>query len=157
MESFAASPNRPRPTPTRPPPREFFLERGSRAPLRLAPFGPGLLHELADVLAQLSGEAADRLERIGVVAPLRKAASAGAHELSEQGPSFDPKEGLERNDVFLTEREVVFLFEAEQVSEAVRQLAADPGLWRAALAWSRLPSRPPAPGGGPLLLESPNR
>ena len=115
----------------------LILDRHSAAPVRIGTLGPGLLGELADLLARLSGEENEQLERVLVVVPLQEASRERARGLIEQGPPFDPAEaGLERHDVFLTEQEVVFLFEGRQVSEAVRRLARDPGLWRATLAWS---------------------
>ena len=115
----------------------LILDRHSAAPVRIGTLGPGLLGELADLLARFSGEEAERLERLLIVVPLQEASLQRARGLIEQGPPFDPSEaGLERHDVFLTEREVVFLFEGHQVSDSVRRLARDPGLWRATRAWS---------------------
>lgn len=37
--------------------------------------------------------------------------------------------------MFLTDREVVFLFEGEDARKTVEELVGDPGIWRAATAW----------------------
>jgi hypothetical protein len=114
----------------------LIVERHGKAPVRIAAYGPGLLHELANLLARLSSEQAP-LERVVVVAPLRKQAVEKARSLIEQGPPFDlAQAGLERHEVFLTEEAVIFVFEGHCVKEAVQQLARDPGLWRAAASWS---------------------
>ncbi len=61
-----------------------------------------------------------------------------------KGPPFDPtRAGLGRHLVFLSEAEAIFLFEGAAVAETVRRLAAEPGVWRAALGWrSCLAGRP---------------
>jgi hypothetical protein len=116
--------------------RTVILERGPAAALRIAPLGPGLLSELAEMLAQLSGEVSGDVEWVVVVVPLKPARRARAAALLAQGAPFDPEEaGFESHDVFLTEREVIFLFRGRQVTEAVRRLAGAPELWRAALDW----------------------
>jgi hypothetical protein len=115
----------------------LILERRTRPPLRIEAIGPGLLGELADLLARLSTAQVEGLDRLVVIAPLRQGGLERARSLLAEGPPFDPEEaGLERHEVFLTETEVIFLFEGQQVSESVRRLARDPGLWRAALGWS---------------------
>jgi hypothetical protein len=59
--------------------------------------------------------------------------------LLAEGPPFDPgATPLERHDVFVTDREVVFLFEGPEAREAVQELAGDPGVWRAAARWREL-------------------
>ena len=74
-----------------------------------------------------------------VVAPLRPAAREAARELLAQGPPFAPDgTTLESHHVFLTDREVVFLFEGPDVKETVQKVAGDPGVWRAAVRWREL-------------------
>ena len=59
------------------------------------------------------------------------------------GPPFDPGEaGLERHQAFVTEAEVVFLFEAD-LRDAVALLAEDAGLWKAVEGWMELVAGPP--------------
>lgn len=56
--------------------------------------------------------------------------------LIENGPPFDPdRTRLTAHEVFLTDREVVFLFEGEDARKTVEELVGDPGIWRAATAW----------------------
>ena len=74
-----------------------------------------------------------------VVAPLRPAAREAARELLAQGPPFDPEStALESHQVFLTDREVVFVFEGPDAKETVQKVAGDPGVWRAAARWREL-------------------
>ena len=82
-------------------------------PHRRASCHRGIISELAEHLASQLGE--ERvMSRAVVVLPLREGASEQAAELLRGGPPFDPEEvGLERHHVFLTEREAVFVFEAD--------------------------------------------
>lgn len=73
---------------------------------------------------------------LAVVVPLREGARAKARELLEQGPPFDlDKTRFERHHVFLTDSEVVFVFEAPGQTATLELPAEDPALWRAAAAW----------------------
>jgi len=59
-----------------------------------------------------------------------------ARELIADGPPFDPEgTGLIAHQVYVTEREVVFVFEGAKPRAALEQLAGDPSVWRAAAAW----------------------
>ncbi len=79
------------------------------------------------------------MNRVAVVAPLKYGAYQGAKQLVENGPPFDPTETpLVCHEVFLSDAEVVFVFEGPDVDDAVAQLAADPSVWRAAGAWADL-------------------
>jgi hypothetical protein len=63
-------------------------------------------------------------------------------DLLADGPPFDPAAvGLERHHVFLTDQEVVFLFEAPTRS-VLEQLVTDPSLWAAAATWQDLIAGP---------------
>jgi hypothetical protein len=78
-----------------------------------------------------------------VVLPIRPGARDRARDLLRRGPPFDPDEvGLERHQAFVSEAEVVFLFEAE-TGEAVERLADGAGLWEAAAGWTELVAGPP--------------
>ena len=84
-----------------------------------------------------------------VVAPLRPAAREAARELLAQGPPFDPEgTALESHQVFLTDREAVFLFEGPDAKETVQKVTGDPGVWRAAARWRELLA------GRPRIAES---
>jgi hypothetical protein len=70
-----------------------------------------------------------------VVAPLKPGTAERARELLAEGPPFDLESTpFRRHTVHLTDREVVFVFEAED-SAALRLSAEDPGIWEAAAAW----------------------
>jgi hypothetical protein len=76
------------------------------------------------------------MSRFVVVASLRAGARDEARLLIENGPPFDPEQTrLTAHEVFITEREVVFLFEGEEARKTVEELVGDPRLWRAATAW----------------------
>ncbi len=77
------------------------------------------------------------MSRIVVVAALREGMRETARLLVQGGPPFDPERtSLLRHDVYLTEREVVFVFEGREARRAVARLVGDPGVLRAAGAWS---------------------
>lgn len=76
------------------------------------------------------------MSRFVVVAPLKPGARDAARLLIENGPPFDPdRTRLTAHEVFLTDREVVFLFEGENARKTVEELVGDPGIWQAATAW----------------------
>jgi hypothetical protein len=76
-----------------------------------------------------------------VVLPLKKSALEQVRELLAKGPPFDPvAAGLDRYQVFLTDREAVFVFEASTRS-VLERLVADPG-WAAGAAWQDLVAGP---------------
>jgi hypothetical protein len=84
------------------------------------------------------------MSRLVVVAPLKPGARDAARLLIENGPPFDPATtALTAHEVFLTDREVVFVFEGEDARKTVEELVGDPGVWRAATAWKEcLDGRP---------------
>jgi hypothetical protein len=127
----------------------LLLEREFAEPLQLDVLGPGMLFELADLLASVSVEHRERLERIALVVPLKEGMVERARDLVESGPPFDPAgKGLERHEVFFTDREAVFLFEGSDAGKAVRQLVHDPNAWCAAVRWR------PLLDGAPRLARS---
>jgi hypothetical protein len=76
------------------------------------------------------------MSRVAVVVPLREGTRPLVELLIEQGPPFDLAEtGLERHEVFLTDREVVFVFEGHDARVAIEQLLGEADVWRAATAW----------------------
>jgi hypothetical protein len=76
--------------------------------------------------------------RVVVVVPLQPGARERVRELLEGGPPFDPEAaGLERHQVFLTDQEAVFLFEAS-AQAALDRLARSLRLRDAAVAWRDL-------------------
>ena len=106
--------------------------------------GVGLLSELIELLSTLSAVPSSAVERLAVVVPLRKNRVEQARLLLEMGPPLDlERSGLVRHAVFLSEREVLFLFEGHEVLRVVQQLVRDPGAWRAALDWRGLMAGPP--------------
>lgn len=112
------------------------LERRDGYQVRVSISGAGLLWELADLLAELIGGEAKPLEQVAVVARLREGMHERARVLIAEGPPFDPRaSGLDKNDVFLTDDAVVFLFEGREIREFVQRLSQDPNLWEAAVDW----------------------
>ena len=121
----------------------LVLERRTGGPIRIAGVGQaGIISELAEHLAPLLGEE-HAMSRAVVVLPLREGASARAAELLRRGPPFDPAAvGLERHNVFLSDQEAVFVFEADTPDTAER-LVGEGSFWSAASAWKDLVAGPP--------------
>lgn len=93
----------------------------------------GIVAELAERLGELAGHRT--IEREALVVPLRPGAQAKAEALLANGPPFDPAEfGLVDHEVFVTNSEVVFIFEGTP-GVFSEHLAAEETLWKAADAW----------------------
>jgi len=105
---------------------------------------PGIISELAESLTVLRhSEERRSMSRVVIVVPLQEGRRESARVLLGNGPPFDPESaGLERHHVFLTEEEVVFVFEADEL-DAVERLASDPTLWEAIAGWNDLVAGPP--------------
>ena len=85
--------------------------------------------------------------RLVIIARLKPGARATADQLLERGPPFDPGDlGLRSHAVYLSESEVVFVFEAEQVEEVLEGLIENPVVARALDAWRPLVERAPRRG-----------
>jgi hypothetical protein len=121
----------------------LVLERRSGEVIRVAGVGQaGIISELAEHLSSQLGE--ERvMSRAVVVVPLREGANVQAAELLRGGPPFDPATvGLERHQVFLTDDEAVFVFEAASRDTAER-LVSEETFWSAVSAWKELVAGPP--------------
>jgi hypothetical protein len=114
----------------------LLLERRQRPVVQVVPFGPGLLQELAHLLAALVGRESGDRDQVAVVVPLRAGCLERAQELVRQGPPFDPAAlGLTRHDVFLTPGEAIFVFAGPDARAKVQQATRDSRLWRVGIAW----------------------
>ena len=73
------------------------------------------------------------------VLPLNENAYERARSLLAQGPPLDLEmTGFDRHQVFLTEREVVFVFEAPGPSATLELPGEEQSLWQVAAAWELL-------------------
>ncbi len=80
--------------------------------------------------------------RLVLVVPLREGAYERALELLADGPPFDPESAaLVRHDVYVTPREVVFVFESP-AGTPIALPGEDASLWRAANAWRKVMAGP---------------
>jgi len=128
--------------------KSVVLERHACERVLIAALGGvGLLGEINELLARLRAEHAAHA-RVAVVVPIRHGSSEHARELVAEGPPFELESlELERHDVFVGEREVVFLFEGDSVPAAVEAISRNPAVLKAALRWRGILS------GRPRLLE----
>lgn len=122
----------------------LVLERRNGGPIRIAGIvHTGIVAELADRLASLHESDESSPTRVVLVLPLVEGANERVAELLRKGPPFDPAEvGLRRHQVFLTESEAIFLFEADSAQAAERLLSGS-RVWAAATAWKDLVAGPP--------------
>ncbi|HEV8602563.1 MAG TPA: cupin domain-containing protein [Gaiellaceae bacterium] len=122
----------------------LVLERRAGLPIRIASVvQPGIISELAEHLAAIHLGQGRALSRVVVVLPLKEGARDRAATVLDHGPPFDPQQvGLDRHQVFLTDHEAVFLFEADE-TDAVNRLVGDTTLWAAGAAWKDLVAGPP--------------
>ena len=84
------------------------------------------------------------MSRFVAVLPLEPGARARAEALLREGPPFDLEETqFDRHLVFVTDREVVFVFEGRGLSHTLELPAEDPALWEAAADWQACLSERP--------------
>jgi hypothetical protein len=84
------------------------------------------------------------MSRLVVVVPLKDGAHEKARALLAQGPPFDLEAtDFDRHEVYLTKREVVFVFESPGSSATLRLPGEDPSVWKAAAAWQQLMAEKP--------------
>jgi hypothetical protein len=84
------------------------------------------------------------MDRLLIVARLRKGSHAAAEALLAAGPPFDPEElPLDGHGAYLTATEVVFVFEARDVEWIVNDLVDDPVLAAALTPWHQVIEGPP--------------
>ena len=98
---------------------------------------PGIVSELASRLNTLRHDRRVS-ERLALVVPLKPGARPKAESLLAKGPPFDPAGlGLDNHEVFLTEDEVVFVFEG-MPDVLLHRSAENETIWDAAEAWEPL-------------------
>jgi hypothetical protein len=122
----------------------LVLERRDDAPIRIGSVAQtGIISELAERLAKVLLEERSKSTRLALVLPLREGMGDRARSLIAEGPPFDiAASGLESHHVFVTDSEVMFLFEGETAA-AIRLLAGQAHLWTVASGWNELLAGPP--------------
>lgn len=97
---------------------------------------PGIVAELSDRLAMLTGDPST--EKAAIVVPLWPGGRTEVEGLLRNGPPFDPDRlGLVRHEVYVSDDEVIFVFQGLPAVFAER-LAEDDSFWNAATAWRPL-------------------
>lgn len=116
--------------------RSILLQLRSGGIIAIAPLGMGELFELAELVAELSAAKATERDSVAVVLPLRRGTAERARELVSAGPPFDlTHAGLERHQVFVTDHEVVFVFDGDHAYDTLARLVRNPRVLRTAAAW----------------------
>lgn len=118
--------------------KTVVVERRGRLPLHVGTLDAlGAVLELAELLAEQAGAAQVPGTRVLVIVPIKRGSRERAEELVHDGPPFDLGAlELERHEVFLTDRECVFLFEGAEAASVVAAISRMPGVWKAGLAWN---------------------
>jgi hypothetical protein len=87
------------------------------------------------------------VEKLALIARLKDGAEPAAQKLVREGPPFDLAEaGLRRHTVFVSAREVVFVFEGDDVASQISAVVDEPFAWPvhdALEAWKPLVDGPP--------------
>ncbi len=84
------------------------------------------------------------MSRLVAVLPLKPGARGRAEALLREGPPFDLEQTrFDRHQVFVTDREVVFVFERGGPGHTLELPAEDPALWKAAAGWQACLSERP--------------
>jgi hypothetical protein len=87
------------------------------------------------------------MNRLAIVVALKEGAHSEAERLLFKGPPFDPGEaGFTRHAVYLTSKEVVFVFEGPEAEWSLDDLVSDffhPALHMAELEWKEIEDAPP--------------
>jgi hypothetical protein len=118
----------------------LVLDLDDGGTLRIASIAqPGIVSEIADRLAQVRpGAGASSSMAAAVVVPFKDGAREQVAALLEHGPPFDPKAlGLERHEVFLGDREAIFVFEGAP-AVVLERLLREGVLAAATEAWEPL-------------------
>jgi hypothetical protein len=137
----------------------IILERRAGRSLSIVPVGgAGALFEIEEALAELVSDKNASHGRAMIIVPIKPEKAPLVRELLARGPPFDPATtSLERHDVYVTDWEVIFLFEGPDVHALARELVRSPTAWRAAAAWEDcLAGRPVAPDQAYSWLRRPS-
>ena len=88
------------------------------------------------------------MSRLVFVVPLKEGTFEQAKSLLAQGPPFDlVATEFDRHEVYLTDREVVFVFESPGPSGTLRLAGEDSSLWQVAAAWTEIMAAKPRKAG----------
>lgn len=113
----------------------LVIEQSDGRLLLVQPLEATLLHELADLFATLCARE-EPVDEVAVVLSLKPGTVDLARSFVTRGPAFDPADkSLGKHTVFLTEREVIFVFSGDDACESVRQIMRDPSMWGALDRW----------------------
>ncbi len=127
----------------------IVLDRGAAGPFLVGPLGAGLLGEITALLTVLHEEGTIRAEHVAVLVPLRRGTAATVRELVAEGPPFDLEAaGIRQHEVYVGDREAVFVFRGPDVRSVLEHALSDPAFWKAGLAWRNVLA------GRPQLLDS---
>lgn len=100
------------------------------------------ISELARQVEALDVRAGRR--RMAVVVPLEPGKREIAEAVLSEGPPFDPRAyGIDRHEVFLTDDEAIFVFEAEQGLYGLERILAENEFWEVLPAWEHTAAGPP--------------
>jgi hypothetical protein len=120
-------------------------ERGGRRILIAPQAGGEHLSEIA-VLLQDAADLAGRLTRLVVRVPIDPAQAERVRELVRRGPPYDLNQipEVEHHEVYVRDRDVMFLFEGADPGLAVERVMRDARVWSALERWDDYVTGPPS-------------
>jgi hypothetical protein len=95
-------------------------------------------HELAKLQAH------PHLRKVVFVLPLAEGRRDAARDFLAEGPPYDfSKAGIDAHEVFLTDREAVFVFSTPRGPGTLDAILADEDFWTVVASWERIAAGPP--------------
>jgi hypothetical protein len=84
------------------------------------------------------------IHKLAVVVPLDEGKRDVARAYLDEGPPFDVRAaGIDEHEVFLTDREVIFVFGVPKGPKTLETILGDEDFWSVVSAWERIVAGPP--------------
>lgn len=121
-------------------------ERGGRRFLIAPQAGGEQLREVAGLLQAAAGLAGSAVTRVLVRVPVDAEEAVHVRELIRRGPPYELEgmPGLERHEVYVTDRDVLFFFEGTDPGFAIERIVRDARVWSALESWDAYVMGPPS-------------
>jgi hypothetical protein len=109
--------------------------------------GWGAAHQLAGTIEEIAHATSEKgdvmTDQIAIVAEIRPGKRADLEQALAAGPPFDlTKEGFEHHEVFLGDKDIVFVFTGPGAASQLRRMAATPELFRHVVKMTNLLAAP---------------
>jgi hypothetical protein len=95
------------------------------------------ISELATAVGELEGH--PQAKKLSIVVPIEPGKRSVVREYVAEGPPFDfAKAGIERHEVFLTDNEVILVFETRDSIKSLERIFSEPEFWDVTRAWEHV-------------------